>query len=150
MAAARGHLAVLLTALTLTACNDIGRQKSSAITAARRFQELYNDGSCGQIYDQASPYFQTHETRFRWLQDCTGLRTRLGLWSAFTPESNNNYLFGQIGIVWVRGTARFANGTADLRLDWDLANDRVALNNVLIDMGGEQTSIPGFTGAIRN
>ena len=35
-------------------------------------------------------------------------------------------------------------------LDWDLANDHAALFNVLIEAGGEQISVPGFTGEFRD
>jgi hypothetical protein len=134
----------------LTGCNDTSKQKSLAAAAAKRFQALYNSDSCQQLYDDASHYFQAHETRPRWLQDCAGLRTRFGSWSEFTPASTVTWPFGQVGIVWVRGPAKFLNATADVRLDWDLTNDRPALFNVLIEAGGEQTSIPGFTGEIRN
>ena len=147
-------IAPVLTVFTLinilTGCNDISKQKSLAVSAAKRFQTLYNTGSCQQLYDDASHYFQSHETRPRWLRDCAELRTRFGPWSEFTPASNNNWPFGEVGIVWVRGSAQFLNGRAEVRLDWDLTNDRPALFNFLIEAGGEQTSIPGFTGEIRN
>jgi hypothetical protein len=148
------RIAPVLTVFTLvnilTGCNDISKQKSLAVSAAKRFQTLYNTGSCQQLYDDASHYFQSHETRPRWLRDCAELRTRFGPWSEFTPASNNNWPFGEVGIVWVRGSAQFLNGRAEVRLDWDLTNDRPALFNFLIEAGGEQTSIPGFTGEIRN
>ena len=134
----------------LIACNDTRNQKSLAAAAAKQFQALYNTGSCQQLYDNASHYFQAHETRPRWLHDCMELRTRFGPWSKFTPASTVTWPFGRVGIVWVRGPAEFVNGTVDVRLDWDLTNGRPALNNLLIEAGGEQTSIPGFTGEIRN
>jgi hypothetical protein len=137
-------------ALTFAGCNDTQKQKSLAIAASQRFQQLYNAGACQQIYDDASAYFQRHETRSRWLKDCDEVRKRFGSWIAFTPGSNNSWPFGSVGIVWVRGAARFENGAAEVRLDWDLGNDRPALNNVLIQAGGEQISIPGFTGEVRD
>jgi hypothetical protein len=143
-------LAVFTLVSLLTGCNDISKQKSLTVSAAERFQKLYNTDSCQQLYDEASHYFQSHETRPRWLRDCAELRTRFGPWSEFTPTSNNNWPFGKVGIVWVQGSAQFLNGTAEVRLDWDLTNDHPALSNFLIEAGGEQTSIPGFTGEIRN
>ncbi len=142
-------LVAFALACILTGCNDISKQKSLASAAAQRFWALYNTDSCQQLYDDASPYFQSHETRPRWLRDCAELRTRFGPWSDFTPATNNGYLFGTVGSVWVRGPAHFLNGEADVRLDWDLANDSPALCNLLIEAAGEQVSIPGFTGEIR-
>jgi len=133
----------------LTGCNDVSKQKSLASAAAQRFRTRYNTDSCELLYDDASHYFQSRETRPRWLRDCAELRTRFGPWSDFTLASSNSYLFGDVGIVWVRGSAHFLNGEADVRLDWDLTNDQPALSNLLIEAGGEQISIPGFTGEIR-
>jgi hypothetical protein len=141
--------AAFALACILTGCNDISKQKSLASAAAQRFRALYNTDSCQQLYDDASHYFQSHETRPRWLRDCAELRTRFGPWSDFTPASNNSYLFGTVGNVWVRGPAHFHNGEADVRLDWDLTTDHPALSNFLIEAAGEQVSIPGFTGDIR-
>lgn len=141
---------LLALAITFAGCNDTQKQKSLAITASQRFQQLYNAGSCQQIYDDASAYFQRHETRTRWLKDCEEVRKRFGSWLAFTPGSNNSWLIGSVGIVWVRGAARFENGAAEVRLDWDLEKDHPALNNVLIESGGEQISIPGFSGEVRD
>jgi hypothetical protein len=143
-------LTVFALATGLTGCNDTTKQKTMAEAAAKRFQTLYNSGSCQQLYDEASHYFQTHETRVRWLRDCDQLRKRFGRWAEFNPASNNNWPIGQVGIVWVRGSAQFENGQAQVRLDWDLANDHAALFNVLIETGGEEVSVPGFTGDIRN
>jgi len=142
--------ALLALAIASTGCNDIQKQKSRAMTASRHFQSLYNTGSCRQIYDDASAYFQSRETRPRWLKDCDEVRKRFGSWLEFTPTLNNAWPIGPIGIVWVRGSARFANGVAEVRLDWDLTHDRAALFNVLIEDGGEEVSIPGFTGAVRD
>jgi len=60
----------------LSGCNDIAQQKHLAETAAQRFQSLYNGGSCEQLYDDASRYFQAHERRVRWLGDCDQLHKR--------------------------------------------------------------------------
>jgi hypothetical protein len=147
------HRAPVLTlfalAIILTGCNDTSRQRSLAEAAAKRFQALYNSGSCQQLYDDASQYFQTHETRVRWLQDCDQLQRRLGRWAEFSPHESNSWPIGQIGIVWIRGPAQFMAGPAQVRLDWDLANDHAALFNILIETGGGQISVPGFTGEIR-
>ncbi len=146
---ARGS--VLLTlAIILTGCNDTQKQRALAISASKDFQGLYNGGSCQQIYDGASRYFQAHETGSRWLRDCVEVQERFGSWFEFTPSSNNSWPIGRVGIVWVRGTARFENSVAEVRLDWDLANDHTALYNVLIEHGGEAISIPGFTGEVRH
>jgi hypothetical protein len=134
----------------LTGCNDVDKQKRLAVGASQVFQALYNSGSCRQIYDNASRYFQAHETPSRWMRDCTDLQARFGALSEFEPASNNNWPFGRVGIVWVRGPAKFVHAAADVRLDWDLSQERPALFNVLIESGGVQTSIPGFTGEIRN
>jgi hypothetical protein len=145
------QVAVVLTLFTLaTGCNDTGAQKALSVAAATRFQALYNSGSCQQIYDGASHYFQSHETRPRWLRDCAELRGRFGTWSEFTPASNNAWPIGRVGIVWVRGSAKFSNGPAEVRLDWELTNGRAVLFNVLVEAGGQQISVPGFTGEIRN
>ena len=114
-----------------TGCNDISKQKTLASAAAQRFQTLYNTDSCEQLYEDASHYFQSHETRPRWLRDCAELRTRFGPWSEFTPATNNSYLFGAVGNVWVRGPAHFLNGEADVRLDWDLTTDHPALSQLV-------------------
>lgn len=124
--------------------------RKSLAAAVKHFQALYNSGSCRQLYDDASYYFQSHETRPRWLQDCAELRRRFGTWIDFTPASNNGWAIGQVGIVWIRGSARFLNAPAEVRLDWDLTNNRATLFDVLIEAGGEQIAIPGFTGEIRN
>jgi hypothetical protein len=137
-------------AIILTGCNDTQKQRTLTISASKRFQSLYNGSACQQIYDGASPYFQSHETRPRWLRDCAEVQKRFGSWLEFTPNSNNTWPIGRVGIVWIRGTARFENGAAEVRLDWDLANDHTALFNVLIEQGGEQISIPGFTGEVRD
>ena len=143
-----GIIAVALTAM-LIGCNDTHTQRMLATTASERFQSLYNTGSCEQIYDGASLYFRMHESRARWLRDCGELRSRLGSWIEFTPASNNSWPIGSVGIVWVRGPARFGKGTAEARLDWDVTNGRATLFNVLIERGSEQVSIPGFTGEVR-
>jgi hypothetical protein len=140
-------LTVFALATSLTGCNDTTKQKTMAEAAAKRFQALYNSGSCQQLYDEASHYFHTH---VRWLRDCDQLRKRFGRWAEFNPASNNNWPIGQVGIVWVRGSAQFESGQAQVRLDWDLANDHAALFNVLIETGGEEVSVPGFTGDIRD
>jgi hypothetical protein len=124
--------------------------ESLAVAAAQQFQSLYNSGLCSQLYDEAGRYFQAHETRRRWLRDCDQLRKRFGFWSQFTPTSSAVWPVGQVGIVWVRGPARFESGPAEVRLDWDLTNDHAALFNVLIEAGGEQISVPGFTGELRD
>jgi hypothetical protein len=144
-------LALLLLGLaaSLVSCNNTSRQRSLAVSAAKRFQELYSSGSCGELYDETSQYLQKHETRDRWLRDCDEIRTRFGRLTEFTPESNSAWPIGQVGIVWVKGSAQFEKGIAQVRLDWDLANDRAALYNVLIEAEGEQISLPGFTGEIR-
>ncbi len=145
------HVSAVLTLFTLaTGCNDTGAQKALAVAAATGFQALYNSGSCQQLYDDASHYFQSHETRPRWLRDCAELRGRFGTWSKFTPAFNNSWPIGRVGIVWVRGAAQFSNGPAEVRLDWDLTSGRAVLFNILIEAGGQQISVPGFTGEIRN
>jgi hypothetical protein len=143
---------IMLSALAiiLIGCNDTRRQRSLAVAAAKQFQALYNSGSCQQLYDDASQYFQTHETRGRWLQDCDQLRKRLGRWAEFSPHENNEWPLGQVGIVWIRGPAQFDAGPAQVRLDWDVANDHAAIFNILIETGSGQISVPGFTGEIRN
>jgi hypothetical protein len=133
----------------LSACNDITKQKRLAVMGAERFQSLYNSGSCQQIYEQASHHFQMHETPVRWLRDCDHLRKRFGRWAEFRPNENNSWPFGDVGIVWVRGPAQFDNASGQVRLDWDLSNDHPALFNVLIVVGDEQISLPGFTGEVR-
>jgi hypothetical protein len=143
-------LTLLALATFLTGCNDTAQQKSLAVAAAQHFQEIYNSGSCEQLYDDASPYFKTHETRPRWLRDCAELRERFGAWNKFTPASNVTWPIGPVGIVWVRGPAQFSNGPAEVRLDWDLTNHRAALFDVLVEAGGQQVAIPGFSGEIRN
>ena len=45
----------------------------------------------------------------------------------------------------MKGPAQFENGPADVRLDWDLSNDQAALFNMLIIVGNEEISVPGFT-----
>jgi hypothetical protein len=121
-----------------------------AVAATKHFQELYNAGACEQLYDDAGHYFQAHETRPRWLRDCADLRRRFGDWTEFTPTSNNAWPFGEPGTVWVRGPAQFSNGPADVRMDWNLANGRATLENILVESGGQQISVPGFTGEVRN
>ena len=103
-----------------------------------------------QIYAEASRYFQLHETDRRWLRDCAQLQMRFGRWTEFTSTESITWPVGRVGIVWVRGQAQFEKGSAEVRLDWDLSGDRPALNNLLIETGGEQTSIPGFTGDVRD
>jgi hypothetical protein len=49
----------------------------------------------------------------------------------------------------VRGPARFASGTAVVRLDWELGRETTALYNLLIEFDGERISIPGFWGEVR-
>jgi hypothetical protein len=139
----------LALAIILTGCNDTQKQRALTISASKDFQSLYNDGACQQIYDGASPYFQSHETGSRWLRDCAEVQERFGSWLEFTPSSNNSWPIGGVGIVWVRGTARFENSVAEVRLDWHLENDHAALSNILIEHGGEAISIPGFTGEVR-
>lgn len=136
-------------AASLVSCNNTTRQRSLAVASAKRFQELYSGGSCPELYDEASRYLQKHETRDRWLRDCDEIRRRFGRLTEFRPESNNAWPIGDVGIVWVKGSAQFEKGFAQLRLDWDLSNDRPALSNVLIEAEGEQISLPGFTGDIR-
>ena len=145
----RGFVVVGLAAI-LTGCNDTSKQRSLAVAAAQHFQSLYNSGLCSQMYDDAGRYFQAHETRRRWLRDCDQLRKRFGFWSQFTPTSSAVWPVGQVGIVWVRGPARFESGPAEVRLDWNLTNGHAALFNVLIEAGGEQISVPGFTGEFRD
>ncbi|MBZ5626848.1 MAG: hypothetical protein LAQ69_50460 [Acidobacteriia bacterium] len=143
-------LTIFTLATALIGCNDTTKQRNLATTAARRFQTLYNSGSCEQLYTDASQYFRSHETSVRWSRDCVQLRTRFGRWSHFKPESNNSWPIGGVGIVWVRGPAQFENGEAEVRLDWDIANDHATLFNILIEAGGEQISVPGFTGEVRD
>lgn len=143
-------LALLGLISILSGCNDIAKQKQRALTAAERFQSLYNTGACQQGYDDASHYCQAHETRVRWLRDCDQLRKRFGRWAEFKPTENNSWPFGDVGIVWVRGSAQFENASGQVRLDGDLANDQAALSNILIIVGDEQISVPGFAGAVRN
>jgi hypothetical protein len=142
--------ALLVMTIALTGCNDVQKQRTMAVAASQRFLSLYNNDACQQVYDEASHYFQAHETRSRWLRDCDEIRNCFGSWSAFVPTSNNGWGIGRVGVVWVRGPARFTSSAADVRLDWDLTPAQAALSNILIDQAGGQTSIPGFTGEIRN
>ncbi|MBV8866797.1 MAG: hypothetical protein JO185_18085 [Acidobacteriaceae bacterium] len=68
----------------------------------------------------------------------------------FRPESNVSWSIGEVGTVWVRGPAWFEKGTGEARFDWSLKQDRPSLNNILLHVGGEEVSIPGFTGEIRH
>lgn len=143
-------LPVVMVTAVISGCNNPMRHRTLAIDAAQRFQALYNSGSCQQLYDDASEHFRSYEARLRWSKDCGALRARFGRWTEFKPESNNAWPIGPVGIVWVRGLAQFENGAAQVRLDWDLATYRASLYNILIEAGGEQISIPGFTGEVRN
>ncbi len=136
------------TTCVLTGCNNVLRQRDQAIHAAERFRALYNN-ACQEIYDSASRNFRRHEMPGRWLRDCVELHQRLGYWRQFTPKTSNGWPIGEVGIVWIRGPARFDLGPADVRLDWDLADGHAALYNLLIEPGGEQISIPGFSGEVR-
>src|SRR5579864_89617 len=97
-----GRVASMLTvfalATSLTGCNDTTKQKTMAEAAAKRFQALYNSGSCQQLYDEASHYFQTHETRVRWLRDCDQLRKRFGRW-AERSEEHTSELQSHVNLV---------------------------------------------------
>jgi hypothetical protein len=142
--------AVLVVALTiLPGCNDVSKQRPLALEGSRRWQVLYNQGDCEEIYQTASAYFQSHETRDRWQQDCQKLRSQLGALTTFESESHVTWPIGEVGIVWVRGPARFEKGSGEARFDWSLKADRPALNNILLNVAGEDVSIPGFTGEIR-
>ena len=141
---------VLLVALAiLPGCNNVVEQSTLAMEGTRRWQVLYNRGACEEIYQAASAYFQSHETRDRWQQDCQKLRSRLGALTAFQSESDVSWPIGEVGIVWVRGPVRFEKGSGEARFDWSLKEDRPALNNILLNVTSEEVSIPGFTGEIR-
>ncbi len=141
--------ALTLSLACLTSCNDIGKQRRLAISGAQRFQELYNAGFCQELYDEAAPHFQAHEMPDRWSRDCADLRSRFGDLTKFTPEESVNWPVGNVGIVWVRGPARFVKGPAEIRLDWDLKDDRPTLFDVLVKAGSDEIAIPGFTGEVR-
>jgi hypothetical protein len=142
--------AVLLVAVTiLPGCNNVFEQRKLAMEGTRRWQVLYNQGACEEIYRTASAYFQSHETRDRWKQDCQQLRSRLGALTEFQSESDVSWPIGGVGIVWVRGPARFEKGSGVARFDWSLEEDRPALNNILLNMASGELSIPGFMGEVR-
>lgn len=140
---------IVVLASAATGCNNVWKQKATAVRAAERLRELYNRNACEEIYKAAAPYFRRMETEARWARDCAELRARLGEWREFTPETNNAWPIGPVGIVWIRGSARFERNIADVRLDWDLAGREAASFNLLIPVGGEETSIPSFTGQPR-
>jgi hypothetical protein len=141
--------ACLIFGVLLAGCHDVREQKERAIASSRHLQELWNNNACEQIYETASAAFRRLEMRERWRKDCAGLRQRLGQWEDFSPRENNAWPIGTPGIVWVRGPARFASGAAVVRLDWELGRETTALYNLLIELDGEQISIPGFSGEIR-
>jgi hypothetical protein len=140
---------IFTLAIALVGCSDVFEQENLAVTAAKRFQTIYNNGSCEQLYTDASQYFRRHETSVRWSRDCVQLRTRFGRCTDFKPELTNVYPFGGIGIVYIQGPAQFEKSEAQLRLDWDITNSHATLNNILIEAKGEQIAIPGFTGEVR-
>ena len=72
------------------------------------------------------------------MRQCDGLRKRLETWRGFDTESNNNWPVGEVGIVWVDGTASFDTGIYRMRMDWNLHNGRAQLFNLQVDTGVEQ------------
>lgn len=80
MARGSGTL-VLLVALAGcgngTRQRDINREYSAA---ENRLRELYNQGACQSIYEEAAESFRRHESLKDWLARCASTRTRLGAW----------------------------------------------------------------------
>jgi hypothetical protein len=144
------QVTVVVVALTiLLGCNNIFEQRKLALEGTRRWQISYNQGACDEIYQRASAYFQSHETLARWQQDCSELRSRLGSLTEFQSESHVSWPIGQVGIVWVKGPARFEKGSGEARFDWSLKDNQPTLNNILLNVASREISIPGFTGEIR-
>jgi hypothetical protein len=93
-------------ACILTGCNDVSKQKRLASAAAQRFLALYNTDSCELLYDDASQYFQSRETcldGYETVRNCE----RVSVPGAISPPHR----------VWVRGSAHFLNGEAEVRLE---------------------------------
>jgi hypothetical protein len=140
---------VVLAWCALTGCNDTNSQRRLAVSAAESFRVVYNEGSCQQLYDDSSLYFKSHETSGRWFRDCAELQSRFGRWTGFKTATGVTWPLGEVGIVWIKGPAQFEKGNAQVRLDWNLSSGKAVLTNLLIEVSGEQISIPGFTGTVR-
>jgi hypothetical protein len=128
--------------LCLSGCNDIGLQHRAADSGMEKLRTLLNDGHCDTIYQTADMLFRRNQSLDRWRSACLGLRTRLGTFSSFTPESRNAYPLSDVGIVWVSGKGQFTAGPKTIRSDWNIAPDGPHLVSIYLEDGAERLSIP--------
>jgi hypothetical protein len=57
-------------------------QKTLAVDAANHLREVFNHGTCQQIYTDASAYFRSQDS-LKWGRECELLKKKIGSWRAF-------------------------------------------------------------------
>jgi hypothetical protein len=113
-------------------------QRTSAIDAARKFREAFNQGACEAVYAEASEFFR-RQSKQDWMNQCTELYQRLGLWrssdirSAVTCGSQ---------VICLDETATFQTGSYDLELAWLFGDGRPRLCWWVVEGRGQRTQIP--------
>jgi hypothetical protein len=140
----------IIGCLLTSGCNDTNKQRALAVAGATEFQAKYNNQDFAEIYDQAADYVHRQASRRWWIGRCSFVRAELGVLRDFQPTTNNAYPIGEVGTVWISGSAIFDSGPATLRLDWDVSNGSPKLSNVQIERAAPAPtiSIPGFTGEV--
>lgn len=139
------RLLLLLAALVAACgCNDTRQQRRLALDGVNSWGEMYNHGQCEAAYRQAAERFRRHVSLAEWTATCQELYRDLGAFKHFEFNHGNLWPAGGVGIVWVRGTAHFAEQSAELRADWELSGQQARLWNLELKFGGKSFSLPGF------
>lgn len=100
-----------------------------AVDAARRFQDLFSQGACGQIYGEAAGYFR-RRPRDEWTSRCEMLHNRLGASRKFVPSAPTNC---GTSVLCADGLATFAAGAYSLETAWQLKDGKQALLWVVLE-----------------
>jgi hypothetical protein len=94
-----------------------------AVDAARRFQDLFSQGACGQIYEEAAGYFR-RMPREEWTSQCGTLHNRLGPSRKFAAATATNC---GTSVLCIDGSATFVAGAYSLETAWQLTDGKAAL-----------------------
>ena len=130
----------------LAGCNsaskheEAARRQQQATDGIARLRTAYNSGACQSVYDLTLAWSRSDRSRAYWVDLCTNMREKLGLWQSFRGPSSTQ-LEGNAALVESRVV--FANGEFRMDTYWHLDGHGAQLVGLdLYDNHGQQVLIP--------